>query len=237
MSRQDLLKLHRTVKELNRREQRNRIATYFDTPEVRALYPKQMEFYRLSATHNEVALFGGNRSGKTVAGGCQDVWHLTGTYPDWYPGKRFTTPVDGWSAGTTAKKVRDITQALLCGTPGNEAAKGTGLIPGDLILRTTIKHGIADAYESVFVRHVPTGGVSTLQFKSYDQGREAFEGTSQHFIHLDEEPPEDVYTECLLRIMTVNGLLTVTATPLLGLTALMLQFLPELQPTPQPEAN
>ena len=195
-----------------------------------------MEFFRLTATHNEVALFGGNRSGKTIAGGCLDVWHLTGLYPDWFPGKRFSTPVDGWSAGTTAKKVRDITQALLIGTPGNDAARGTGLIPGDLIKRTTVKHGIADAIETVFVQHV-SGGISTLQFKSYDQGREAFEGTSQHFIHLDEEPPEDVYTECLLRIMTVDGLLTVTATPLLGLTPLMLQYLPELQPTPKPEGE
>lgn len=225
------------AKELQRREQRNRITTYFDTPEIRAAYKKQMEFFRLGATFNEVALFGGNRTGKTVAGGCQDVYHLTGLYPDWWEGKRFSTPTDGWSAGTTAKKVRDITQELLIGKPGNEAARGTGLIPGDLILRTTIKHGIADAIESVFVRHVPTGGVSTLQFKSYDQGREAFEGTAQHFIHLDEEPPEDVYTECLLRIMTTKGLLTLTATPLLGLTKLMLLFLPELQPTPEPEVK
>lgn len=212
---------------------RNRLLTYYSDEVSRNAYAKHLEFFRLTATHNEVALFGGNRVGKTLAGGCLDAWHLTGLYPDWFPGRRFDTPVDGWSAGTTAKKVRDITQALLIGTPGNEAARGTGLIPGDLILRTTIKHGIADAIETVFVRHV-SGGVSTLQFKSYDQGREAFEGTAQHFVHLDEESPADVYTECLLRIMTTNGLLTLTATPLQGLTELMLLFLPELQPTPEP---
>jgi phage terminase large subunit-like protein len=104
------------------------------------------------------------------------------------------------------------------------------MIPGDLILRTTVKHGLADAFETVFVRHVPTGGVSTLQLKSYDQGRVAFQGTAQDFIHLDEEPPLDIYTECLLRLMTRNGLLVLTATPLSGLTKLMLQYLPNLAP-------
>jgi phage terminase large subunit-like protein len=107
------------------------------------------------------------------------------------------------------------------------------MIPGDLILRTTVKHGLADAFETVFIRHVPTGGVSSLQFKSYDQGREAFQGTAQHLIHLDEEPSVDIYTECLLRLMTTNGSLVLTETPLLGISDLMLQYLPELNPDPE----
>jgi phage terminase large subunit-like protein len=106
------------------------------------------------------------------------------------------------------------------------------MIPGDLILRTTVKHGIPDAYETVYVRHVPTGGVSTLQFKSYDQGREAFQGTAQDVVHLDEEPSIEIYTECLLRLMTRDGRLLLTATPLRGVTQLMLQYMPSLAPTP-----
>ncbi len=194
-----------------------------------------MEWFRLSATHNETALFGGNRSGKTVAGCYADAVHLTGLYPEWWEGKRYNEPIEAWCAGDTAKNVRDILQTMMLGKAGDESAKGTGMLPAHTILRTTVKHGLADAVESVFIRHVPTGAVSTLQFKSYDQGREAFQGTSQHLIHLDEEPPIEVYTECLLRTMTVEGLIELTATPLQGLTKLMLEFLPQLAPTESPK--
>jgi len=38
--------------------------------------------------------------------------------------------------------------------------------------------------------------------KSYDQGRESFQGTEQHVIWLDEEPPLPIYVEALTRTMT-----------------------------------
>ena len=50
--------------------------------------------------------------------------------------------------------------------------------------------GHSDAVESVFVKHV-SGGVSELGFKSYDGGREVFQGTSRQCVWLDEEPPEE----------------------------------------------
>jgi phage terminase large subunit-like protein len=105
-----------------------------------------------------------------------------------------------------------------------------------LLLRRTVKHGLADAFESVFVQHV-SGGVSTLQLKSYDQGRESFQGTRQDLIHLDEEPKIEIYTECLLRLMSTvpgepNGSLILTETPLLGISELMTTFMPELKPEP-----
>jgi phage terminase large subunit-like protein len=158
--------------------------------------------------------------------------HLTGLYPRWWRGKTFEEPICAWCAGDTGKTVRDILQREMLGPPGDEGAHGTGMIPGDAIVSTSNKYGLADAYESVRIKH-RDGAASILQFKSYDQGREAFQGTSQHVIWLDEECPMDIYTECLLRTMTTNGIVYLTATPLLGLTELMLSFLPELQPTVQ----
>jgi phage terminase large subunit-like protein len=225
------------LEEKQRRTARNKIQTFFNTPEIRAAYPKQMQWFDQSNRFNESALFGGNRSGKTIAGLYMDVLHLTGIYPEWWTGKRFNKPTDGWAAGDISKNVRDILQAGLLGKPGEASLEGTGMIPGDLILRTTTKHGLADSIETIFVRHVPTGGVSSIQLKSYDQGRVAFQGTSQDFIHLDEEPPLDVYAECLLRTMTTDGLITLTATPLEGLTQLMLEFLPHLKPADSKELD
>jgi phage terminase large subunit-like protein len=221
------------LEERARREARNKIATLYPAsgPFRRELYQKQLEFFKLGATYNERALFGGNRSGKTLAGCYEDTLHLTGTYPDWWEGFRFDRPIDGWCAGDTAKTVRDILQRTLVGPPGDPDSWGTGLIPGDLIVRTTPKHGLADAIESIYVKH-SSGGQSSLQFKSFDQGRESFQGTEQHYIHLDEDVPQDIYVESLLRLMTTNGRIIWTATLVEGLTPLMLDFLPSLRPTP-----
>lgn len=103
------------------------------------------------------------------------------------------------------------------------------MIPYDCIQDVTSKAGIANAIETVFVKHV-SGGTSTLQLKSYDQGRIAFQGTAQHFVWADEEIEDELYIECLLRTMTLNGICYITATPLLGLTPLMLSFLPHMAP-------
>jgi phage terminase large subunit-like protein len=71
---------------------------------------------------------------------------------------------------------------------------------------------------------------SRLGFKSYDQGRERFQGTKKHGVWLDEECPASVYDECLVRLMTTNGLMLCTFTPLKGLSEVALRFLPDLAP-------
>lgn len=164
-----------------------------------------------------------NRVGKTEGvGGYELALHLTGHYPEWWTGRRFAHPIKAWAAGDTGKTVRDILQEKLLGPAGQI---GTGLIPGDAISRTLAKPGVPDAIELVHVRHV-SGADSVLSFKSYDQRREAFQGTEQDIIWLDEEPPLDVYTECLMRTMTNFGMILCTFTPLMGLSETVLSFLP-----------
>ena len=43
-------------------------------------------------------------------------------------------------------------------------------------------------------------------------------------IHLDEEPPLDIYEECVVRTMTTQGHVLLTMTPLLGMTDLCARF-------------
>ncbi len=90
----------------------------------------------------------------------------------------------------------------------------------------TAKPGVADAIEGIFVKHV-SGGTSELILKSYDQRREAFQGTNRDVIWLDEECERDIYVECLLRTMTTNGILILTFTPLMGVTDIVRDFLEE----------
>jgi phage terminase large subunit-like protein len=109
---------------------------------------------------------------------------------------------------------------------GEANEKGTGLIPAEDILNTTAKSGIAEAVDTLYVRHV-SGGTSVCQFKSYDQGRKAFEGKEQDIIGLDEEPPQDVYEECTVRTMTCDGVIWASFTPLDGITELIANEFPE----------
>jgi hypothetical protein len=72
------------------------------------------------------------------------------------------------------------------------------MIPAHTIHQVSHKSGAPGAVDTVWVKHV-SGGLSTLGLKSYEQRREAFQGTSIEVIWLDEEPDQDIVTECLLR--------------------------------------
>jgi phage terminase large subunit-like protein len=211
-----------------RRRSQRRMDQFFPTtgPLRRELYPKHLEFFRAGREHRERLFMAGNRCGKTVAGAYELTLHLTGLYPDWWEGRRFDGAIYAWAAGETARTVRDIVQHELLG-PSD--AWGTGMIPGDMIVRVTRSRGTADAADSVYVKHV-RGGRSSLGFKSYKEGRKNFQGTSRHVIWFDEEPDIAVYTEALMRTMKVpgteeGGLTLVTFTPLQGYTEVVESFL------------
>ncbi|WP_228266779.1 terminase large subunit domain-containing protein [Acinetobacter ursingii] len=170
----------------------------------------------------------GNRVGKTVTGCTEDVYHLTGLYPHWWEGKRFNEEIRAWVAGKSNETTRDIIQLELLGNviyeKGKKTFDGTGLIPKHLIGKITWRQGVQDLADTALIKH-KCGKWSKLGLKSYQQGRGSFEGTAQHLIHLDEEPPQDVYTECLTRTATTEGIVIITFTPLEGLTAMILDFM------------
>lgn len=228
-SRAELLAL---LKERERRLARRKLFTYFPDggPLRRELYPQHLEFFRLGSEFSTRAFMAANRVGKTEGGGgYETVLHLTGRYPDWWEGKRFDRPIDAWAAGDTKETVRDIIQLKLCGP---ENAYGTGLIPGDDLLRIVRRPNGNGAIDYVEIRHI-TGGASRLGFKSYDQGREAFQGTEKDLIWLDEEANEGIRSECVIRLMTTNGLLIETFTPLRGLTPIVLKYMGDEAQVPE----
>jgi phage terminase large subunit-like protein len=59
---------------------------------------------------------------------------------------------------------------------------------------------------------------STIEFMSYDQDLDKFAGTSRHWVWFDEEPPKDIHTECLLRLVDTGGDWWITMTPVDGMT-------------------
>lgn len=218
-----------------------------DGPLRRELYPRSLQFFAAGLTHRERLFLAANRTSKTVSAAYEDVAHLTADYPAWWNGRRFDHSVKSWAAGDTRETTRDIVQLELFGER-EEVRKGTyasGMVPAHRILDRTLKTGVADCIDTAWVRwgnekHHGAPITSTVQFKSYDQGRVAFQGTSQDLVWLDEEPPDaaetpqgggtpsgngDIYTECLLRTATTDGLIIATFTPLRGLTAFVDHYL------------
>jgi phage terminase large subunit-like protein len=225
MASKDKLTLYELIKLRDDRRKHRKIKSYFPEtgPLRRELYVKHLEFFTAGEKYRQRLMLAANRVGKTEGVGAYEMTlHLTGDYPEWWQGRRFDKPIRAWAAGDTGKTVREVLQLKLLG-PLTE--KGTGMIPKDAISRTTTKQGISDAIDTVYVTH-KTGGLSVLVLKSYDQRRISFQGSEQDIIWLDEEPDLDIYTECLMRTMTNNGIIMMTFTPLQGVSDTVLSFLP-----------
>lgn len=209
--------------EFQRRERR-KIDRYYpdEGPLRRELYKKHLSFFKAGVEHRERLFLAANRVGKTDGVGAYELSvHLTGDYPRWWDGRRFKKPVRAWAAGETNTKTRDVVQAKLCGEWGRI---GTGMIPGDKVCGQTNKQGIANAIDYLYVQHA-SGGRSWVQFKSYEQGREAFASNEVEIVWLDEEPPKDIYDESLIRTMTTDGMMLCTFTPLEGMTEVVRSYL------------
>ncbi len=212
-ARRQLLKL---LEEKKRRRETNALRFY--TP-----YPKQRTFHAAGAMKRERMLKAGNQQGKTLGAGAEFAMHLTGQYPDWWTGKRFDRPIAAWASGVTGESTRDNPQRILLGRVGRE---GTGWIPKDCIISIKAARGTADAVDTVLVRHA-SGGISQLQFKSYEKGREKWQGESLDLVWFDEEPPIDIYMEGMTRTNATRGIIMITFTPLLGISDVVRRYLME----------
>ena len=225
-SRAAKLALLKALEEQARRRKYNLIDELF--PEEGDLsrhnYPRHMEFFRAGAIHRERLFLAANRVGKTIAGGAEYTYHLTGRYPDWWEGRRWDRPIEALAAGDTAQTTLDIIQHKLLGGPKDTDDWGSGLIPRHLIGPVIPARGVTGLFAEIAVKHV-SGGWSRLKLRSYDQGRRIFQGTELDIAWMDEEVPYDVYEESLIRTMTTQGLIMLTFTPLQGLTPLVVSFL------------
>ena len=216
-----MLEIIKIAQELHDRHKYNSLAYTFGDGE-RDGYYKHLDFFAAGADYRERCFLAANRVGKSVAGAYEVVCHATGKYPAWWKGKRFKKPIKAWVAGDTGKTTRDSIQVKLLGAAGEW---GSGLIPKKRLGRTLMKQGVAEAVELVYVKHV-SGEWSQIVFKSFDQRREGFQAAEVDVIWLDEECPQEVYTESLLRTMTTGGVVMITFTPLMGLSEVVLGFCP-----------
>lgn len=144
---------------------------------------------------------GGNRAGKTVAGGAETVMRLTGNHP--YRDNLPKPPVHGRSVSVDIEEgIKKISLPMVA----------RWLPPSELI------NGSWEDSYSKGERKLTLNNGSTLEFMTYEQDVEKFAGTSRNFIWFDEEPPEDIFNECLLRLVDVGGDWWITMTPLIDMS-------------------
>ena len=227
------------LQEKTRRTKYKQIESYYPAsgPYSRSAYPKHMAFFKAGKDYSERAFIAANRVGKTYAGGIELVYHVTGLYPDWWQGKRFTRPIKAWVGSLTPAQMKEAVQNVLF---GNFADKGTGLIPRQVMLddagepRTWNMPGVPNVVGTALIRHFDDNGDfdgwSQIEFKTYEQGWEKFKGAKVDVIWLDEEPKDHkIYSECATRTAGDTGdtgIIYCTFTPLLGFSDTVLSFLP-----------
>lgn len=221
----ELLKL---LQEKEERRRHNKISWFKP-------YKWQKKVCNASLKGRQIASMCANQIGKSTIGAYITAVHLTGLYPSWWKGRRFTKPPYSWAAGITNDTTRDILQAELFGLPEDERSWGTGMVPLDLIGQRTRRRGASgNTYDSVMVVwHNSEGkaqGHARIGFKSYEMGEEKFFGRPVDFIWLDEQPPSNIYTQCITRTVATGGDVLMTFTPEQGITPVVHQFMHERQP-------
>ncbi|HAJ77709.1 MAG TPA: hypothetical protein DCO89_01395 [Clostridiales bacterium] len=169
------------------------------------VHQKQIKFHKCNKKNRWV--FGGNRTGKTECGAVETIWLLRGNHPY----KNNKKDVNGWAVSLSTQVQRDVAQSKIL-----------HYLPKDWIVDIVMLSGkrenpSAGVIDKIYIKNV-FGGISVLGFKSCDQGREKFQGTSLDFVWFDEEPPYDIYLECKMRVLDKSGELFGTMTPLKGLT-------------------
>ncbi|MCL2798362.1 MAG: terminase family protein [Firmicutes bacterium] len=198
-----ILKLRRLEKNIRRFRKKNRLAFYNTEPGK--VHHKQLAFHQSLARNRWC--FGGNRSGKTECGAAEAVYLLRGVHPY----RKNRPDVSGWVVSLSLQVQRDVAQAKILDYLNPDWIESVVMVSGK---SSNPRGGVIDyiTLKNVF------GGTSRIGFKSCEMGREKFQGASLDFVWFDEEPPQDIYEECRMRIIDKKGDIFGTMTPLKGLT-------------------
>lgn len=161
-------------------------------------HPKQVRFHK--STKKIRLVIGGNRSGKTESGCAEDVYLMKGESPY----RKVPPP---------PTRGRIVAPSLNEGIGQIIIPKLKKLLPPSLLINGSWE----DSYYKT-ERLLTLENGSTCQMMSYEQELKKFEGASLHWVHMDEEPPFDIYNANLLRTLDTHGGVYICMTPEEGIT-------------------
>ncbi len=202
----NMLEIVKRIKDIEleqaRREKNNKLSRYNVGEKI---HLKQVEFHKCQKKNRWV--FGGNRSGKTECGAVEAIYMARGIHPY----RKNKDNVFGWVVSLSTQVQRDVAQAKILDYLNPDWIEDVTMLSGK---KDCLRQGVID---QIRIKNV-FGGTSVIGFKSCDQGREKFQGSSLDFVWFDEEPPQDIYDECRMRVLDRSGDIFGTMTPLKGLT-------------------
>lgn len=169
------------------------------------IHKKQIEFHK--STKRNRWLFGGNRTGKTECGAVETIWISLGIHP--YKINKKST--ECWVVSLSNRVQKEVAQSKILKYLPKSAIE-------DIIMSEGKKSSPENGIIECIILNNCFGQKSRIWFKSCEEGREKFQGTSLDFVWFDEEPPEDIYHECKMRILDKCGDIIGTMTPLKGFT-------------------
>lgn len=169
------------------------------------------------------SILASNRSGKSYSTTWALACHLTGIYPEDWEGFKYDVPIAAWMMTPTGENyVQDggICEYLF----GKPDARGTGWVPQECIDRVEMGMGAKGLIKKAYIKHV-TGGISTVEYKSYEQGANMLQGASIDLLVIDEEPKNPkIFPEAITRILQAPsgyGRALLCFTPTNGFTELV----------------
>jgi len=195
----ELIKIYSEIK---RRKENNKLSLYNTG---RLIHQKQLDFHK--DPHKNRWVFGGNRSGKTECGAAECVYIARGIHPY----RKNLGSSTGWVVSLSREVQRDVAQSKLLYYINPHWIEDVVMQQGK---KGSPAYGVIDY---ILIKNI-SGKISKIGFKSCDQGREKFQGTSLDYVWFDEEPPQDIYMECKMRVFDKCGDIFGTMTPLKGLT-------------------
>ncbi len=201
MKKETIFKLSKTLKIIKARN----LLSLKNYNSGKIIHKKQVEFHK--STKRNRWVFGGNRTGKTECGAVETIWLSLGIHP--YKKNRQQT--ECWVVSLSQRVQKEVAQAKILKYLPKSYIKDIIMTSGK---KSDCENGII---ECIILKNV-FNNTSKIWFKSCEEGREKFQGSSLDFVWFDEEPPEDIYNECKMRVLDKNGEIFGTMTPLKGLT-------------------
>ena len=162
----------------------------------------------LNLSTESTLISGGNRSGKSESGCMLAVAFAAGSKEWWV---REWLRLNDLPADLVPKKPSEVWVSAL--SYGDALAYLRPKLEKYCPVGTKfIRWRAQDRASAIF----PNGG--KILSMSAESGREKFQGAAVSLVILDEEHPQDIFDECMLRCIDYKGIVVLTMTPLKGIT-------------------
>lgn len=164
-------------------------------------YPEQKRFH-MTAKRGRF-LSGGNRGGKSDAEVVEAIWWATNTHP-------YIPRPESWGKG--ALQIRFVVVDI---------AKGVEQIVLPKLKRWTttsmlVEGSFDKSWDAKNLIFTFSNG-STIDFVTWGMDLMKLGGVPRHLIFFDEEPPQPIFNESMMRLIDYNGWWVIAATPTKGM--------------------